>query len=165
MEYKYHPVFKHLTYFIISYMFLRHQKLMNNELLLANTVILTLFMIVLDHLFINGHISPFDTMKYEYIDEEDIDELEKQLKKEEKKRKKKEKKQKNKNKTNIEETVELQNTHDQQTLNEINQIQLNHPNNLKCQNHSQYVRMENSLDNYDYRSEHVDTPSYVAFNE
>ena len=26
MEYKYHPTFKHLAYFVIIYMFLRHQK-------------------------------------------------------------------------------------------------------------------------------------------
>jgi len=164
MEYKYHPVFKHLTYFIISYMFLRHQKLMNNELLLANTIILTLFMIILDHLFISGHITPFEEMKYEYIDEEDINDIEKQLNKE-KKKKKKDKKRKNRDK--IEETVQLQNHHEEQIMNEANNIQLNHPNNLKCNSHSQFVRMENNLDNYEFNNspQEMDLPSYMAYNE
>jgi len=172
MEYKYHPAFKHITYFIISYMFLRHQKLMNNELLLVNAIILTLFLIILDHLFISGHITPFEPLTYEYINEEELKKLEKEIKKEEKKEKKKLKK-KNKNKKknidSIENTVELQNYHDNHTMNELNHIQLNHPNNLKCQNHSQFVRMENSLDNFindDFNKKPVeDYPEYLAYNE
>ena len=50
MEYKYHPVIKHLTYFILCYLFLRHQNLMTNQILIINSVILTLFIIILDHI-------------------------------------------------------------------------------------------------------------------
>lgn len=168
MEYKYHPAFKHLAFFIISYMFLRHQKITNNELLIINSIILTLFMIVLDHMFISGHITPFEPLKYEYIDENEIIDLKKEIKKEEKKKKKAERKEK-KNRDDIEETVKLQEYHDQHTMNEINQIQLNHPNNLKCNTHSQFVRMENNLDNF-YETEFnnkptEDYPEYMAFNE
>lgn len=168
MEYKYHPAFKHIIYFIISYMFLRHQKLMNNELLLMNTIILTLFIIILDHLFISGHITPFEPLTYEYINEKEIKKLEKEIKKEEKKEKKKKKI--NKNIDSIENTVELQNYHNENIMNELNHIQLNHPNNLKCQNHSQFVRMENSLDNFinddNFNNKLVeDYPEYMAYNE
>jgi hypothetical protein len=169
MEYKYHPVFKHITYFIISYMFLRHQKLMNNELLLVNAIILTLFLIILDHLFISGHITPFEPLTYEYINEKELKKLEKEIKKEKKKEKKLKKKNKKKNIDSIENTVELQNYHDNNIMNELNHIQLNHPNNLKCQNHSQFVRMENSLDNFindDFNNNTVeDYPEYMAYNE
>jgi hypothetical protein len=165
MEYKYHPAFKHLTYFIITYMFLRHQKIMNNELLLVNTIILTLFIIILDHLFISGHITPFEPLTYEYIDENEIIDIQKELKKEEKKKKKDKKKKIIKN---VENTAEMQNYHENQTMNELNHIQLNHPNNLKCQNHSQFVRMENNLDNFvndNFNNQNVDYPEYMAYNE
>jgi hypothetical protein len=166
MEYKYHPAFKHIAYFVISYMFLRNQKLMNNELLLVNTIVLTLFIIILDHLFISGHITPFESLKYEYINEEEIDDIKKEIKKKEKKDKKLKKIKKI---DSIEDKVELQNYHDNHTMNEINHIQLNHPNNLKCQNHSQYVRMENSLDNFintDFNDKPItEYEEYMAYNE
>jgi len=168
MEYKYHPALKHLTFFIISYMFMRHQKLMNNEILLLNAMILTLFMITLDHLFISGHITPLEPLTYDFINEEEFIDLEEEIKKEKKKEKQKEKKKKKKE-SNVEKTAELQSYHDDNTLNELNHIQLNHPNNLKCNSHSNFVRMENSLDNYqkntDYHSDDNDYPDYMAYNE
>lgn len=145
---------------------------MNNELLLTNIIILTLFLIILDHLFISGHITPFEEMKYEYIDEEDINNIEKKLNKEKEKKKKKKKKNK------LEETVKLQNYHEEQIMNEPVNIQFkpnhqnhenheNYQNNLKCKSHSQFVRMENNLDNYEFRnnSQEMDLPSYMAYNE
>lgn len=144
-------------------MFLRHQKLMNNELLIINAIILTLFIIILDHLFISGHITPFEPLTYEYIDENEIIDIKEELKKEEKKKKKKNKK----NRDNIEDTVEIQNHHENQTMNELNHIKMNHPNNLQCENHSQFVRMENSLDNFynnDFNNQNVEYPDYLAYN-
>ena len=89
MEYKYHPIIKHVTYFILIYLFLRHQKLMPNDILLINTVILTLFVIILDQLFIDNHPTPFDSITDDYIDEEEVKKIKKKLKKEKKKNKQK----------------------------------------------------------------------------
>jgi len=161
MEYKYHPAFKHIAYFIISYMFLRSQKLMNNELLLLNSIILTLFIIILDHLFISGHITPFQPLTYEYINEDEIKDLEKKIIKDEK-RKKRQKKQQNEQKKQIEK---------QQDKCQTSHGVLVHPNNVKCEDHSQYVRMENNLDNFvrttnnEENENIVDYPEYMAYNE
>jgi poly(A) polymerase Pap1 len=87
MEYQYHPVIKHVTYFILIYLFLRHQKIMANDILLINSIILTLFVIILDHLFIDNHPSPFES-SYNYIDEDEVKKLKKKIKKEKRKNKK-----------------------------------------------------------------------------
>lgn len=87
MKYKYHPVIKHLTYFILTYLFLRHQKIMPNDILLINSIILTLFIIILDQMFIDGHLTPFDSFN-DYIDEDEVRKIKKKLKKEKLKKKK-----------------------------------------------------------------------------
>jgi hypothetical protein len=90
MEYKYHPLFKHIIFFIIIYAFLRHQRLMNNEHLILNSFVLTLVMVFLDHMFIHGHISPLQSLSEQYIDEDiqgQITEIKAQLKETEKKEK------------------------------------------------------------------------------
>jgi hypothetical protein len=153
-------------------MFLRHQQLMSTELLLANSIVLTLFMIILDHMFIKGHISPFQSLSDQYFNEEDIIDLKKEIEKEEKKKKKEEKKEENKKKMEKQkykevekkyivkarenETRTLQNIHDQQITNESKYINNNHPNVMnepninsdKCRNHAEYVSITNGLDNY-----------------
>lgn len=88
MEYQYYPIVKHVTYFILIYLFLRHQKLMANDILIINSVILTLFMIIVDHMFISNHPSPFDKSD-NYIDEDEVKKIKKKIKKEKKKNKKK----------------------------------------------------------------------------
>jgi serine/threonine protein kinase len=88
MEYQYYPIIKHITYFILIYLFLRHQKIMANDILLINSVILTLFMIIVDHMFINNHPSPFDKSD-DYIDEDEVKKIKKKIKKEKKKNKQK----------------------------------------------------------------------------
>lgn len=153
MEYKYHPIIKHLTYFILCYLFLRHQYLMTNQILIINSVILTLFVIVLDHIFINGHVSPFEPLNYEYVDEEEIKKIEKQIKKEKRRNKKKLKTKKIKladphDDFSNEKIVNPQKI-DEAMLNELGYIHNNTPN-RKIQDHSDhrdYVDIYNRLDN------------------
>jgi len=145
MEYKYHPVIKHLTYFILCYLFLRHQNLMVNQILIINTVILTLFIIILDHIFIEGHITPFESLNYEYLDNVEIEKLEKELKKEER-RQRKEKRKKEKEKKQHEQPEYTEpNKIDKIMLNELGYIKNNHPNQMI--DHHDYVDIYNKLDN------------------
>lgn len=154
MDYKYHPIIKHLTYFILCYLFLRHQNLMSNQILIINTVILTLFIIVLDHVFINGHISPFEPLNYEYVDEEEIKKIEKQIRREKRKNKKKQKINKVKLADPHDDTaINVNNDKlvnpkkiDEAMLNELGYINNNIPGKV-IQNHSDYVDIFNRLDN------------------
>jgi len=159
MEYKYHPALKHLTYFVIVYLFLKHQNIMSTEILLANSVVLTLFILILDHIFISGHLTPFESLDDQYFDTEEINKLkedieieEEDLELEEKKIKKDKKKKhkKNKRKQDLEKTVELQNYHENQIVEESQFIKNNHPNNFsdKCVSHSEFVNITNGLDNF-----------------
>jgi hypothetical protein len=61
---------------------------MANDILIINSVILTLFMIIVDHMFINNHPSPFD-ISDNYIDEDEVKKIKKKIKKEKKKNKQK----------------------------------------------------------------------------
>ena len=79
MEYKYHPIYKYLVYLIISYTFLRHQNLMANDKLLINTVLLTVFVIIVDHMFIHNHITLNQSLAEQHIDNTDIKIMEQQL--------------------------------------------------------------------------------------
>ena len=147
MEYKYHPVIKHLTYFILCYLFLRHQNLMTNQILIINTVILTLFIIILDHIFIEGHVTPFESLNYEYLDNVEIEKLEKELKREERRqRKEKKKREKEQKKIQTENSEQIESTQiDKKMLNELGYIKNNHPNQMI--NHHDYVDIYNRLDN------------------
>ncbi len=150
MEYKYHPAFKHLTFFIISYAFMRHQKIMNNEILLANTVMLTLFIIILDNLFISGHVAPFQPLSYEYIDDDEVIDLKKELKREKKKKSRK----------------NTENAEDEKNVD----------NGTGRTDNCQIVRMENTLDNFNNEydgckgcnsggDDDESPPQYMAYNE
>ena len=170
MEYKYHPIIKHLTYFILCYLFLRHQYLMSNQILIINSVILTLFVIVLDHIFINGHISPLEPLNYEYVDEEEIKKIEKQIKKEKRRNKKKQKTRK----------IKLADPHDdfsnekivnpkkidETMLNELGYIHNNTPGRV-IQDHSDhrdYVDIFNRLDNTTMTGSNFDPVDQFNFN-
>jgi hypothetical protein len=177
MEYKYHPTFKHLAYFVIIYMFLRHQKLMPNDILLINSVILTLFLIILDHMLISGHISPFESLSEQYFDENEIIDLQKEIEKEEKEEKRKrreiKRQQKEEEKLRNEETVKLQLTHDDQVVQETRYIKNNHPSNgPQCKSHSEFVNITNGLDNFNSNtSNRFNTyedeiyPEFMAYNQ
>ena len=89
-------------------------KLMNGELLIINAILLTLFMIILDHLFILNHISPFESLEYEYIDNSEVNEIKKKLNSDlNKKHKHKHKRKKNIN-------IETNKCPNEQLINEYN---------------------------------------------
>ena len=69
MEYKYHPLVKYVVFFIIVYMFIREQKVFNNDLLLANSLLITFLFVCLDIMFIHNHPSLFKSLKNQHDDE------------------------------------------------------------------------------------------------
>jgi hypothetical protein len=173
MEYKYHPIIKHLTYFILCYLFLRHQNLMSNQILIINSVILTLFVIVLDHIFINGHVSPIEPLNYEYVDEEEIKKIEKQIKKEKRRNKKKQKIQKVKltdpNDNFSDEKVINPQKIDESMLNELGYINNNTPGRIIQDrsdriDHRDYVDIFNRLDNTTMTGSNFDPVDQFNFN-
>lgn len=127
-------------------------------------------------MFIEGHISPFDSLNDDYFDEKELEEIEKELEKEKKKDKKKKKKEKKNNKDkesydDVSETVKLQNVHEQ-IVNENNHIKQNHPNVYadQCVSHSEFVNMStDTLNNYEMTNRHQQQydsyPEYMAYNE
>jgi len=166
MEYKYHPIIKYLTFFVIVYLFLRHQTLMKNEILLANTLVITMYYIVLDYLFISQHQNILSTEIEQYFDENEINSIkediekdkkkEKREKKREKIRKKKEEEKKNEEIENIQTQLDNDMTHLSQTPSQ-------------CKSHAEYVDIYNSLDNYkthNYNQYQENSyPDYMAYNE
>ena len=148
---------------------------MPNDILLINSVILTLFLIILDHILISGHISPFESLSEQYFDEDEIIDLQKEIKKEEKKRKKELKKQQKEEEKQLrnEETVKLQLTHDDQVVEETQYIKNNHPSNgPQCKSHSEFVNITNGLDNFKSNtSNRFNTyedeiyPEFMAYNQ
>jgi len=166
MEYKYHPIIKYLTFFVIVYLFLRHQTLMKNEILLANTLVITMYYIVLDYLFISQHQNILSTEIEQYFDENEINTIkediekdkkkEKREKKREKIRKKKEEEKKNEEIENIQTQLDNDMTHPSQTPSQ-------------CKSHAEYVDIYNSLDNYkthNYNQYQENSyPDYMAYNE
>ena len=184
MEYKYHPVLKHLTYFIIIYLFLRHQKLMNNEILLINSIILTLFIIILDHVFILGHLTPFDSLADQYFNKDEIIDLKEEINKEERRKRREQRREKRREKRREDDIFEdesqedkskLQLTNDGQVVNELKFIKNNKPNkfNDTAPNHSEFVNITNNLDNYEYdrksnnnnNNRKEDYTDFLAYNE
>ena len=89
MEYKYHPLIKYITFFIIVYLFIRYQNMMKGEILLANTLVITVYYIILDHLFISKHENLISTSTDSYFDSDEINNIKDELEIEEKKNKKK----------------------------------------------------------------------------
>ena len=92
MEYKYHPLIKYITLFIIVYLFLRYQRTMNYEILFANTLVITVYYIILDQVFISNHENLISTSTESYFDSDEINnikndlEMEKQEKRQEKRK-------------------------------------------------------------------------------
>ena len=87
MEYKYHPLIKYITFFIIVYLFIRYQNMMKGEILLANTLVITVYYIILDHLFISKHENLISTSTDSYFDSDEINNIKDELEIEEKKNK------------------------------------------------------------------------------
>lgn len=177
MEYKYHPAFKHLVFFVIVYLFLRHQELMSNELLFINSIIITVFLIILDHLFIHNHLTPLQSLSDQYFDDIDIVQLEQELdkelldeEKEEKKKKKKSKKSKVEKMTPLKEKSD-EIIEDSRCANSNSNANLNSNSMIT---HDEYVNI--GLNNYDtgkYNNNNFNNlndnideyPEYLAYNE
>lgn len=60
MNYKYPPIYKYGILLLIVYMFLKHQYIMTSNKLLINSVVITLFVIVLDYILIKNHPGPME---------------------------------------------------------------------------------------------------------
>ena len=177
MEYKYHPLIKYITFFVIVYLFLRYQSMMKGEILLANTLVIMVYYIILDHVFISNHENLISSSTESYFDSDEIDNIKDELekedkikKKEDKRRKKDKKKQREleKEPINIE---QVQRELDKNDHRELQLIDYNHPSKItaQCENHKDYVDVFNSLDNYrshDYNKyEENQYPEYMAYNE
>jgi hypothetical protein len=174
MEYKYHPIIKYLTFFVIVYLFLRHQTLMKNEILLANTLVISMYYIVLDYLFISQHHNILSTETEQYFDENEIDSIKEDIEKDkekERKEKKKEKRRKKKEEKKNEDIINIQAQLDNDMIHEAQFINNNHPSqtSAQCKNHAEYVDIYNSLDNYKTHNynqyEENSYPDYMAYNE
>ena len=95
MEYKYHPIYKYGVFFILTYTFLRHQELMEHNLLLLNCALITIFVMIVDQMFIHNHITIVQPLSDQYFDQEKMAQLDIEIKREEKKKKKNKKNKKN----------------------------------------------------------------------
>jgi len=176
MEYKYHPLIKYITFFIIVYLFLRHQSMMKGEILMANTLVIMVYYIILDHIFISNHENLISSSTESYFDSDEIDNLKDELEKEDKKDKKNKKDKKKKQKKNNKEKEpidieQVQKELDQNDQHELQLIDYNHPSKItaQCENHRDYVDVFNGLDNYrshNYNKyEENQYPEYMAYNE
>ena len=188
MEYKYHPIFKYLAFFIITYMFLRHQKIMQNDLLLINTLIITIFLIILDYGFIHSHLTLVQPLSDQFFDTTTLKDIETELDKEvikeqkiiekiKKKDKKKEKKEKkNKKEKEIIEQFNLENeeVYNEQLYDnypeEYNEEQENpyyeNDSNYKVQNKPDRLRLRTpNQKHYAYSEPMIDSmDSILAYN-
>ena len=69
MEYKYHPIYKYLFFFVITYAYMKHQSIMEDKILLVNSVILTIFAMIVDQMFIHNNLSIFQPLSDQYFDD------------------------------------------------------------------------------------------------
>lgn len=68
MEYRYHPIYKYIAFYIILYAFIRHQKIMENNVLLVNTFFITIFVMIVDQMFISNNLTIFQPLSDQYFD-------------------------------------------------------------------------------------------------
>jgi hypothetical protein len=146
---------------------------MTNQILIVNSVILTLFVIVLDHIFIEGHITPLESLNYEYIDDEEIKKIEKQIKKEKRKKRKERKNRKEQGTVVLSDDsnnalnpngryTDTKNI-DEKMLNELGYITGNHPTRM-IEDHRDYVDIYNNLDNTAMPGKNFDVVDQFDFN-
>lgn len=67
MEYRYHPIYKYIAFYIILYAFLKHQKIMENNALIINTFFITIFVMIVDQLFIANNLTIFQPLSDQYL--------------------------------------------------------------------------------------------------
>ena len=78
ITYKYPPIYKYGFLLLVIYMFMKYQKIMTNDKLLINSIIITLIILIVDNIIINNHPMLFtDTIitkhNNEYFDIYDYD--------------------------------------------------------------------------------------------
>ena len=61
MHYKYAPIYKYGLFMLLIYMFFKHQRIMTPNKLLVNSLMITLFFVILDYILIDGNPPPFET--------------------------------------------------------------------------------------------------------
>lgn len=71
MEYKYLPLYKYLTFALITFLFLKYENLIDQYLLFQITAVLTFIFIILDMILIKDHPQIIDIND----DDDDDDEL------------------------------------------------------------------------------------------
>ena len=100
MEYKYHPIYKYLFFFVITYAYMKHQSIMEDKILLVNSIVLTIFVMIVDQMFIHNNLTIFQPLSDQYFDDNaQIKITEKQLEQEIKEEKMIEKMKKKKKKS------------------------------------------------------------------
>jgi hypothetical protein len=154
---------------------MRYQNMMNGEILMANTLVITVYYIILDYVFISNHDNLISNNSDTYFDSDELDNIKEEIEKENKKKKKHKKKSKKENlekdPINIEQMQRELDKIDKIDQNELQMIQYNHPSKItaQCENHRDYVDVYNSLDNYrtnNYNKfEEKQYPDYMAYNE
>jgi hypothetical protein len=79
MEYRYHPIYKYIAFYIILYAFLRHQKVMENNVLLVNSFFITIFVMIVDQMFIANNLTIFQPLSDQYFDSTPISVVKQEL--------------------------------------------------------------------------------------
>lgn len=59
ISYKYPPIYKYSFLLLIIFMFFKHQKILSQEKILINTILITLFVGFIDHVMIENHPNLF----------------------------------------------------------------------------------------------------------
>lgn len=75
MKYKYPPIYKYGFLLIIIYLLLKHQKIMQQNKLLINSILITLIIGVIDYIIIEDHPMPLDNVENDKKNKEDFDVL------------------------------------------------------------------------------------------
>ena len=87
MKYKYPPLYKYCLLLLIIYLFLKHQKIIQADKLLINSLIITIIVGIFDYVLIDEHPSLFEhnaitskSEKFEDLfgDEDDINNIDDQ---------------------------------------------------------------------------------------
>jgi hypothetical protein len=60
MHYKQPPIYKYGLMLILIYLFIKHQRIIPNDKILKNAVVISLMMIILDYIIIHKHPYPLE---------------------------------------------------------------------------------------------------------
>lgn len=60
IKYKYPPIYKYSFLLLVIYMLIKHQKIMSQDKLLTNSIIITLIILIIDWIVVENHPSLFE---------------------------------------------------------------------------------------------------------